>query len=84
MKLSLMNHRIMQSRRPVSISSWPTLDPLDHPTEIYTDEDKESIDIKKISGKDVQAGTICHISCLSLLSEFYKSISPPIRSFSDE
>ena len=27
-------------RRPVSISSWPTLDPLIHPTEIYTDEDK--------------------------------------------
>ena len=43
-------------RRPVSISSWPTLDPLDHPTEIYTDEDKASIDINKISGKDVHAG----------------------------
>lgn len=37
------------SGRPVSISSWPTLDPLTHPTEIYTDEDVESIDIKVIT-----------------------------------
>lgn len=35
--------------RPVSFSSWPTLDPLDHPTEIYTDEDVASFDITKIS-----------------------------------
>ena len=34
--------------RPVSFSSWPTLDPLDHPTEIYTDEDVASFDITKI------------------------------------
>lgn len=35
-------------KRPVSISSWPTLDPLSHPTEIYTDEDKAHYDITKI------------------------------------
>ncbi len=35
--------------RPVSISSWPTLDPLTHPTEIYSDEDDASIDITLIS-----------------------------------
>jgi hypothetical protein len=35
--------------RPVSFSSWPTLDPPDHPTEIYTDEDAASFDITKIS-----------------------------------
>lgn len=35
--------------RPVSFSSWPTLDPLQHPTEIYTDEDVASFDITKIS-----------------------------------
>ncbi|MDM8003171.1 MAG: T9SS type A sorting domain-containing protein [Bacteroidota bacterium] len=34
--------------RPVSFSSWPTLDPLEHPTEIYTDEDVASFDITKI------------------------------------
>ena len=34
--------------RPVSFSSWPTLDPLEHPTEIYTDEDVASFDITRI------------------------------------
>ncbi len=37
-----------ESGRPVSFSSWPTLDPLEHPTEIYTDEDVASFDITKI------------------------------------
>lgn len=35
--------------RPVSFSSWPTLDPLEHPTEIFTDEDVTSFDITKIT-----------------------------------
>ena len=35
--------------RPVSFSSWPTLDPLDHPTEIYTDEDVASFDLARIT-----------------------------------
>ena len=35
--------------RPVSFSSWPTLDPLEHPTEIFTDEDVASFDITKIA-----------------------------------
>lgn len=35
--------------RPVSFSSWPTLDPLVHPTEIFTDEDAASFDITKIT-----------------------------------
>jgi hypothetical protein len=37
------------SSRPVSFSSWPTLDPLEHPTEIYTDEDVASFDITRIT-----------------------------------
>jgi len=35
--------------RPVSFSSWPTLDPLEHPTEIYTDEDAASFNLARIS-----------------------------------
>jgi hypothetical protein len=35
--------------RPVSFSSWPTLDPLEHPTEIFTDEDVASFDITRIT-----------------------------------
>lgn len=44
------------SRRPVSFSSWPTLDPLKHPTEIHTDEDVASFDLVKINGADKNAG----------------------------
>jgi hypothetical protein len=44
------------SSRPVSISSWPTLDPLVHPTEIYTDEDMASFNIMKVSKKSNSAG----------------------------
>lgn len=36
-------------RRPVSFSSWPTLDPLDHPTEIFTDEDAACFDLTRIT-----------------------------------
>ena len=43
-------------RRPVSISSWPTLDPLNHPTEIYTDEDKAAYDLAKIILKNPEPG----------------------------
>jgi hypothetical protein len=43
-------------RRPVSISSWPTLDPLKHATETLTDEDRASFDITKINGRNLQAG----------------------------
>jgi hypothetical protein len=35
--------------RPVSFSSWPTLDPLEHPTEIFTDEDVASFDLARIT-----------------------------------
>ncbi|MCS6978819.1 MAG: Ig-like domain-containing protein, partial [Flavobacteriales bacterium] len=37
-----------QTMRPLSISSWPTLDPLSHPEEIFPDEDTASIDLSKV------------------------------------
>jgi hypothetical protein len=40
------------TRRPVSNSSWPTLDPLEHPEEKHTDEDTVSIDLSKIIRED--------------------------------
>jgi hypothetical protein len=43
-------------KRPVSISSWPTLDPMNHPTEIYSDEDKAAYDLLKITLKDPEPG----------------------------
>lgn len=43
-------------RRPVGISSWPSLDPLTHPGEQNVLEDSAVIDAMKIEGKEQQAG----------------------------
>jgi hypothetical protein len=70
-------------RRPVSISSWPTLDPLSHPTEIYSDEDKASFDIEKISGKNLQAGLFACYHAYPYYPNFI-SQQPSYQSFNDE
>jgi hypothetical protein len=69
--------------RPVSISSWPTLDPLTHPTETYTDEDRESIDVAKISLEDSKAGLFATYHAYPYYPNFI-SDQPSYRSFSDE
>ncbi len=69
-------------RRPVSISSWPTLDPLTHPTEIYTDEDKSSFNIVKISGRDKNAGIFATYHAYPYYPNFV-SQQPSYQSYSD-
>ncbi|MCJ7449267.1 MAG: hypothetical protein MUO72_16450 [Bacteroidales bacterium] len=69
-------------RRPVSISSWPTLDPLDHPTEIHTDEDKVSFDILKISGKNLNAGLFACYHAYPYYPNFI-SQQPEYQEYSD-
>jgi len=44
-----------QTERPVSLSSWPTLDPLNHPTE-QSLEDSENIDLVNIDDNNAPAG----------------------------
>lgn len=68
--------------RPVSISSWPTLDPLSHPTETYTDEDKASIDIIKITGRNSMAGLFATYHAYPYYPNFI-SDQPSYRLFSD-
>ena len=58
------------TERPVSISSWPTLDPLAHPTET-TSEDGSSIDLANLNINGAPAGFFRKLSCLPILSEFY-------------
>jgi len=44
-------------QRPVSVSSWPTLDPLDHPSEsAQSAEDSESLDLERIDTEGAPAG----------------------------
>lgn len=55
--LLIMHERTnYQTERPVSFSSWPTLDPLAHPTEIHTDEDIAHFDITLLDYSNAPAG----------------------------
>ena len=45
-----------QTQRPVSFSSWPTLDPLEHPGETTTDEDVAFIELANIDYSNAPAG----------------------------
>ncbi len=45
-----------QDTRPVSFSSWPTLDPLSHPDEPNPDEDAVSVDISAVDQSRAPAG----------------------------
>ncbi len=69
-------------KRPVSISSWPTLDPLSHPTEIFTDEDKASFDITKINGKNDGAGIFASYHAYPYYPNFI-SEQPSYQTYSD-
>ncbi|MDX9812109.1 MAG: hypothetical protein RBU28_06960 [Bacteroidales bacterium] len=69
-------------RRPVSISSWPTLDPLGHPTEIYTDEDLADFDITKISGRSSEPGIFASYHAYPYYPNFI-SQEPGYLSYSD-
>lgn len=69
-------------RRPVSFSSWPTLDPLVHPTEIFTDEDEASFDITKISGADQYAGLFASYHAYPYYPNFI-SQQPSYQAYSD-
>ena len=68
--------------RPVSFSSWPTLDPLVHPTEIYTDEDVASFDITKISGAGTPPGLFASYHAYPYYPNFI-SQQPSYLAFSD-
>jgi len=68
--------------RPVSFSSWPTLDPLEHPTEIYTDEDVASFDITKISGADSDPGLFASYHAYPYYPNFI-SQEPAYQGYSD-
>ena len=71
-----------ESCRPVSISSWPTLDPLTHPTKPPTEEDQAFIDIYKISGKNTRAGLFASYHAYPYYPNFM-SEEPSYLTYSD-
>ncbi|MBN1107713.1 MAG: hypothetical protein JXA55_03050 [Bacteroidales bacterium] len=68
--------------RPVSMSSWPTLDPLEHPTEIHTDEDVASIDITLINRSNLRAGIFATYHAYPYYPNFI-SLEPEYQAYSD-
>jgi hypothetical protein len=74
-----MNYSV---RRPVSLSSWPTLDPLNHPTEIFTDEDKAAYDLAKITLKIGEPGIFASYHAYPYYPNFI-SEEPSYLTYSD-
>jgi hypothetical protein len=69
-------------KRPASMSSWPTLDPLSHPTETHTDEDKADYDLAKITLKKQEPGIFASYHAYSYYPNFI-SEEPSYRTYSD-
>ncbi|MFT3738652.1 MAG: T9SS type A sorting domain-containing protein [Breznakibacter sp.] len=85
---SMMDHLLQyemtayQTQRPLSFSSWPTLDPLNHPTETQTDEDIASINISGIDFSNAKAGVFASYHAYPYYPDFI-SKEPGYTTYSD-
>lgn len=72
-------------QRPVSVSSWPTLDPLTHPTEDpeRTEEDIASMDLAGIECYNAPAGFFMSYHAYPYYPDFI-SEDPGYQTYSDE
>ena len=70
------------TQRPVSFSSWPTLDPLDHPGEANEYEESASIDLSKVDYSRANAGFFISYHAYPYYPD-YISRDPKYTSFSD-
>ena len=68
--------------RPVSVSNWPTLDPLNHPTEgdRYSDEDVASFDMSRVEIVDAPGGLFATYHAYPYYPDFI-SEDPDYREF---
>ncbi len=69
-------------KRPVSFSSWPTLDPLHHPTETFSDEDDADFDLRKISLVSPEPGIFASYHAYPYFPNFI-SQQPSYLTYSD-
>ncbi len=70
-----------QEQHPISFSSWPTLDPIDHPTESGS-EDLVSIDLDKIDETNAPAGYFASYHVYPYFPDFI-SCDPGYREYED-
>lgn len=71
------------TERPVSASSWPTLDPIHHPLETVRMEDTAQIDLSKLELIDAPAGIFISYHAYPYYPDFISN-DPVYKSYSDE
>lgn len=72
-----------KTQRPVSMSSWPTLDPLTHPEEEFKDEDSASIDLAEIVLNDAPAGFFLSYHAYPYYPDFISKQSNYVEYFDE-
>lgn len=74
-----------QTERPISVSSWPTLDPLDHPTEMAYGqyEDTASVDLANLDISNALAGYFASFHAYPYYPDFM-SEDPGYQQYSDD
>jgi hypothetical protein len=70
------------NQRPVTFSSWPTLDPITHPTEIGTEEDIASFDLNNINLFNAPAGYFASYHAYPYFPNFVND-DPGYHTYSD-
>lgn len=71
------------TQRPVSNSSWPTLDPIEHPEEQNPEEDTAQIDLAKIEIIDAPAGIFISYHAYPYYPDFI-SLQSSYQSYFDD
>ncbi len=71
------------TQRPISFSSWPTLDPLDHPEEWNPWEDTTSVDLRNLQLLDAPAGYFASYHAYPYYPDFI-SYDDNYTGFSDD
>ena len=80
--LVLFEEMYYGTQRPVSFSSWPTLDPLDHPEEANVYEVSASMDLSKVDYSRAKAGFFISYHAYPYYPD-YISRDPKYTPFSD-
>lgn len=71
-----------QTMRPVALSSWPTLDPIEHPEETFGGEDSAQFDLSKIDFSNAPAGVYVSYHAYPYYPDFI-SKTASYRNYSD-
>lgn len=83
-KLITFERSQFKVERPISVSSWPTLDPLYHPTESerYSQEDTAQVDLGKLEQHQMPAGYFASYHAYPYYPDFMND-SPEYLKYSD-